>query len=100
MALFLATFVNAIDGKGRVSVPASFRAEGGLGAMQKVVVYPSFTNTCLEGCDLAYMEKLSNETDNLDTFSKEQTDLTSLIFSQAQILHIDGTGRILLPTTK
>ena len=53
MALFLSTFSNKIDSKGRVSVPSRFRAALSGNNFAGVVVYESFTNKCIEGCDLS-----------------------------------------------
>ena len=47
VALFLSTFVNAIDRKGRVSVPAPFRAA--LGSQNAIVVFRSYKAAALEG---------------------------------------------------
>ena len=49
MALFLSTHENKIDKKGRVSVPASFRAEMTEESFQGVVLFRSNVHACLEG---------------------------------------------------
>ena len=97
MALFLSTFVNRIDQKGRASVPATFRAVLGGQAFQGVVAYRSFTNACIEGCGMDFMERLSDGAQGLDAFSAEQEDLSALIFADARQLPWDPEGRISLP---
>ncbi len=52
MALFLSTFTNKIDTKGRVSVPSQFRASLVNNDFSGVVLYESFINECIEGCDI------------------------------------------------
>ena len=42
MAVFIDTFVNKIDRKGRVSVPATFRAALAEQSFQGIVAFPSF----------------------------------------------------------
>jgi MraZ protein len=97
MALFLSTYVNKVDKKGRVSVPAPFRAALSAHGDQSMVLFPSFTNACLEGCDLQRMEQLCAGADDLAAFSEEQDELTSLIFAEAQPLSFDQDGRTMIP---
>lgn len=97
MALFLSTFVNKVDKKGRVSVPATFRAALTDQSFAGIIAYRSFTTAAIEGCGMDFMEQLSASTDELAAFSPEQDDLTSLIFADARQLAFDGEGRIMLP---
>ena len=45
MALFLSTFINKVDRKGRVSVPAPFRAALIGQSFHGIVAFPSFRDT-------------------------------------------------------
>ncbi len=98
MRLFLNTFVNKIDRKGRVSVPATFRAVLADQSFPGIVAFRSFTAAaCIEGGGMDRMESLSASTDQLGPFSTELDDLTSLIFADARQLPFDTEGRIVLP---
>lgn len=97
MGLFLSTFMNKVDKKGRVSVPASFRASLAQLPFQGIVAYRSFTTSCIEGCGIDFMERLSESAQEYDAFSAEQEDLTALIFADARQLAWDPEGRIVLP---
>jgi len=97
MLLFLSTFQNRIDKKGRVSVPASFRTALAQQPFAGVIAFRSFTAACIEGCGIEFMDRLSASTDRLDFFSPEQDDLTSLIFADSRQLPWDAEGRIMLP---
>ncbi|MDO8605328.1 MAG: division/cell wall cluster transcriptional repressor MraZ [Phaeospirillum sp.] len=97
MALFLSTFVNKVDKKGRVSVPSTFRAALSGQAFQGIVAYRSFTGACIEGCGMDFMERLSDGAQSLDAFSPEQENLSALIFADARQLPWDPEGRIVLP---
>lgn len=97
MSLFLSTIVNKVDKKGRVSVPATFRAALAQQSFQGIVAYRSFTTAAIEGSGFDFMERLSNSTDELAAFSTEQDDLTSLIFADSRQLAWDAEGRIMLP---
>ncbi len=98
MALFVSTFINKVDKKGRVSVPAPFRAALSQQTFQGIVVYPSFNHAALEGCGIDFLEELANATaSNYDLFSPEQDDLNTLIFSTSSQLAWDPEGRVILP---
>lgn len=97
MGLFLSTFVNKVDKKGRVSVPATFRATLSSLPFAGIVAYRSFTTACVEGCGIDFMERLSDSAQEFDAFSTEQENITALIFADARQLAWDPEGRIMLP---
>ncbi len=94
--IFLSTFCNKIDKKGRVSVPASFRTILSLQSFQGFVAFCSLNAPAIEGFGMDRMERLSQRIDqSFDVFSQEQDDWSSL-FAQAQPLSFDSEGRITL----
>ena len=97
MALFLSTFCNKLDKKGRVSVPASFRAALSGQTFQGIIAFRSLTLQAVEGFGMDRMEKLSQQIDRLDLFSEDQQDWASSIFADAQQLGFDNDGRVTLP---
>lgn len=99
MTLFLSTFVNKVDKKGRVSVPAPFRAALARQSFAGVVVYPSFVSPAIEGCGLDRMAELSQSVDQFNPFSDEHDAFASALFADSHQLAWDGEGRIVLPRT-
>lgn len=98
MALFVSTFINKVDKKGRVSVPASFRATLVGQPVQGIVLFPSFTAPAAEGCAPEFLEELAaNTTAAFNMFSEEQDDIATLVFSSSHQLSWDTEGRVLLP---
>ena len=97
MGLFLSTYVNKIDKKGRVSVPAPFRAVLSAQAFQGVVLFRSTIHPCLEGFGMDMMDEMGARLDRFDLFSDAQDDLATAMFAEAVPLPFDGEGRILLP---
>lgn len=97
MALFLSTYTNKVDVKGRVSVPASFRTALANQDFQGIVLLPSNKFAALEGFGIDMMHELSARLDRFDLFSDTQDDLAAVIFGQATQLAFDDTGRIGLP---
>lgn len=96
MALFLSTFINKVDRKGRVSVPASFRAELASQNFAGIVVFPALNHTTLEASGIDHIEDLTTRLDALPEFSEER-EAISAIFADVQQLPFDGEGRIILP---
>ena len=96
MALFLSTFVNKVDRKGRVSVPATFRTALTGQSFNGIIAFRSFKLPALEASGIDRMEEMSTRIDGLDDFSEDRDALSS-IFADAQQLAFDGEGRIVLP---
>lgn len=93
-ALFFDTITNKVDAKGRVSVPANYRALFQFEETE-LVAFRSFTSPCIECCSAALMEKMAAGIEGgLEMFSSEQDELSSLIFADAKEFSFDSTGRI------
>ena len=94
--LFMDTVINKVDAKGRVSLPADYRAIV-KNKESEIVCYRSLTSPCIEGCLEDLLDKLASEMeDALDFFSETQDDLTNLVFGDAKRFSFDSTGRIML----
>ncbi len=98
MDRFVSTFTNKIDAKGRVSVPAPFRAvltrdgyDGG------IYCYPSLEHPALDAGGDALARKIDTLLESLPDFSDERDELSVALYSDVQVLNIDGDGRIVLP---
>jgi MraZ protein len=98
MRLFLSTFTNKVDKKGRVSVPATFRAALADLPCSGIVAYRSFTAPfCIEGCGIDFMLRLQESAQQqFDAFSPEANDIATLIFANAHQLACDPEGRVVL----
>ncbi len=98
VALFLSRFDNKVDRKGRVSVPASFRADLTSDAFAGVVAFPSPGHGgAIDGCDIGRMRQLAEGIDTFNPFSDEYGDLATAILTKSHRLPFDGEGRIILP---
>lgn len=97
MPLFLSTYVNKVDKKGRISVPATFRSALVGQSFQGVVLFKATNHPCLEGFDFATMDELSSRLDQFDMFSTAQDDLATAIFAESVQCPFDSEGRINVP---
>ena len=94
--MFLSTYVNKVDRKGRVSVPATFRTSLAAQRFPGIVVFPSYKYPALEANGVDWMEELANRLDALDKFSDEHENL-EMLFAASRELTLDTEGRIALP---
>jgi MraZ protein len=104
MALFIGTYQNKLDAKGRVSIPAPFRSvlkkmsHAGEGALvASLVLRPSHQYPCLEGWTEKGFEALSAPLEGFDQFSQEHDDFVMALFGDACEMETDKEGRIVLP---
>ena len=94
MATFVGNYVNKVDRKGRVSVPARFRtAVSG----QAIVVSPSFDLGAIDACDHERITRVAAGLDDPDFYTPEQRELAALILARTEELPFDNEGRVLLP---
>ena len=95
--LFLSTYVNKVDRKGRVSVPATFRSTLATHRQPNLVIaFPSVRLTAVECSGSDRMTEMQERIETLEQFSEEYENL-SLMFADATPLTIDGEGRVILP---
>ena len=98
MALFAGTFENKIDGKGRVSVPASFRAELEGRYNNALYLFPSLEiPDAIEACPVEWMEAMKAGIQKLPKFSKERRVLNMSVFGRARLVRFEDGGRLVLP---
>ena len=97
MQLFLSSYLNKVDKKGRVSVPANFRAVLTPQSFAGIIAYNSFVNPCIEASGYDRLEQLSNAIDRLDPFSAEHDAFATAILGGSVQMPFDGEGRIILP---
>ena len=94
--MFLSTFENRIDKKGRVSVPASFRSYLSNLGYNGVVCFPSFNNQSIEAWPQNRIEKISNSIEALNPFEEKKDFFATSILSESINLQFDSEGRISL----
>lgn len=98
MTQFKGTHVVRRDGKGRVSIPAPFRAvlKGDAPANGAVVLRPSHKHPCIEGWHPDAFAAQGNQIQALPRFSDEEDDLALALYSDAVDAEPDKEGRIVL----
>lgn len=95
--LFVSSFTNKIDAKGRVSVPASFRAVLTKDGFEGIYCYPSLDQPALDAGGQRLVSKINGLLEDLAPYSDERDHLATALFGVSEILSIDGDGRTMLP---
>ena len=94
--MFLSSYENKLDKKGRVSVPASFRAYLSSVGYNGFITYPSFNHEALEACSQDRIEKLSSTIDSLNPFEEKRDFFATSVLSESMNLQFDSEGRVLI----
>ena len=92
--MFLSSFENKLDKKGRVSVPATFRSHLSSLGYGGFISYPTFNYSALEGCSQDRIEKLSSTIDSLNPFEEKRDYFATSILSESVNLQFDPEGRV------
>ena len=94
--MFLSSYENKLDKKGRVSVPATFRSYLNSIGYNGFISYPSFNHPALEACSQDRIEKLSSTIDSLNPFEEKRDYFATSVLSESVNLQFDTEGRISL----
>ena len=97
MNLFVSTFINKIDKKGRVSLPSIFRSALPKDHKNEIILSKSLRNNFIDGLSVERVNEIAKRINNLDFFSDEHEDFTTSIFSEMLPTNLDKEGRFLIP---
>ena len=92
--MFLSSYENKLDKKGRVSVPATFRSYLNSLGYNGFIAYPSFNHSALEACSQDRIEKLSNTIDSLNPFEEKRDYFATSVLSESVSFQFDTEGRV------
>ena len=89
--------MNRIDAKGRVSIPASFRAVLARGAFPGLFCVRSLALPAIEAGGEALVAAIEATLSRHDPFSAEHTALAALLYGEGDAPTLDGEGRMVMP---
>jgi MraZ protein len=90
--MFLGRYAFAVDAKGRLAIPARFRAE-----LADGLVLTRSVDPCLALYPMAAWTPLAQRIDALSIADPDSRAFRRLVFAEAADLELDSQGRILLP---
>jgi MraZ protein len=96
MDRFVSHFTNRLDAKGRISVPASFRAVLARDGFEGLYVYPSLDTPALDAGGNVLLAEIDALLSGLAPYSDERDSFATALHGTSEVLKMDGEGRIIL----
>ena len=98
MSDFIGRYLNKVDKKGRVSVPALWRPKLIGKDFSGIIAQASLSEQAIDAYPRDYLELLQNKLDSNDPLLEENEYESTVIFGGA-ILSFDNEGRVILSET-
>jgi MraZ protein len=97
MDRFVSNFVNRLDSKGRVSIPAPFRAVLARDGFEGLYLHPALDSPALDAGGNVLLNEIDGFLQTLGVYSEERDRLSTALFGMSEILKVDTEGRVILP---
>ena len=94
--LFLSHFHSRLDAKGRVSIPAAYRAVLAGDGFEGLYVYPSLDVPALDCGGNALLGEIKGLVDGQESYSDARAMFSTALMATSDILKVDAEGRIVL----
>ena len=96
MDRFVSNFTLRLDAKGRVSIPAPYRAVLARDGFEGLYVYPTLDRPALDAGGNALLGEIEQLIGRFAPFSDEREDFSAALYGTSETLKIDGEGRVIL----
>lgn len=96
---FVSTFTNKIDAKGRVSIPAQFRAVLAVDGFDGIYCCPTLDRQAVDAGGNRFREAIRASLANFEPFSEDHEFLSTTLIGESEILKVDSEGRVVLTDT-
>ena len=93
---FVSHFTNRLDAKGRVSIPAPFRAVLSRDGFEGLYVHPSLDAEALDCGGNALLRDIDGLLDTLSPYSEERDMFSTALLGTSEVLKVDTEGRVIL----
>ena len=96
MDRFVSNFTLRLDAKGRVSIPASFRAVLARDGFDGLYCYPALDRPALDAGGNALVFEIQSLIDRFPPYSDEREQFATALYGTSETLKLDGEGRVVL----
>src|ERR1700704_1306284 len=96
MNRFVSQFTLRLDAKGRVSIPAPFRAVLARDGFDGLYCYPALDRPALDAGGNALMAEIDALIARFPPYSEEREQFSAALYSPSEILKMDAEGRVVL----
>ncbi len=97
MDRFVSHYILRLDAKGRVSVPAPFRALLGRDGFEGLYCCPALDRPAIEAGGRALLAEIEQLIASYPPFSEEREHFATALYGTSETLKMDGEGRVTLP---
>ena len=96
MDRFVSNFTLRLDAKGRVSIPASYRAVLARDGFEGLYCYPAMDQPAVDAGGNALLGEIDTLVTSYPPYSEERDAFTLALYGTSETLKIDGEGRVIL----
>ena len=96
MDRFVSHYVLRLDAKGRISVPASFRAVLSRDGFEGLYCYPALDRPALDAGGNALLAEIEALIAGFSPYSDQREQFSLALYGTSETLKIDGEGRVVL----
>ncbi|MEM9222639.1 MAG: division/cell wall cluster transcriptional repressor MraZ [Pseudomonadota bacterium] len=96
---FVSHYTNKVDAKGRVSIPASFRAVLTRDGFDGLYCFPSPHVDAVDAGGYALLSQISARLGGLEALTVDHDLMSTALFGVSEILKVDAEGRVILSET-
>jgi MraZ protein len=96
MDRFVSNFTLRLDAKGRVSVPASYRAVLARDGFDGLYCYPALDQPAVDAGGNALLAEIETLITRYPPYSDERDAFTLALYGTSETVKIDGEGRVIL----
>jgi MraZ protein len=96
---FVSTYTNKVDAKGRVSVPAQYRAVLAVDGFDGIYCCPTLDRQAVDAGGNRFREAIRSNLANFEPFSEDHEFLSTTLIGESEILKLDSEGRVILTET-
>ena len=93
---FISTYTNRLDAKGRVSIPASFRAVLAVDGLDGIYCCPTLDLKAVDAGGNQFRETITQILKTFEPLSEDHELLSTMLIGESEILKLDGDGRVVL----
>ncbi len=93
---FVSTYTNRLDAKGRVSIPAQFRAVLAVDGFDGLYCCPTLDRQAVDAGGNAFRASIRHVLQNFEPFSEDHDYLSTTLIGESEILKVDQDGRVVL----
>ena len=96
MDRFVSSYTLRLDAKGRVSIPASFRAVLARDGFDGLYCYPTLGSPSLDAGGTALLKEIEALLAHFPPYSDQRDEFSVALYGTSETLRIDAEGRVIL----